>query len=385
MSATEEATTVNVFGATLTRSKLVKGGGALVAGLTVAGFGASAARAVPDDGGSSSLDPSQPASWIEINADNTITIRTGKVELGQGSASTAFAMITAEELNVPYSSITQVFTGDTDRTPDGGFSAGYMSGGSPNVRKVAAYVYQALLGLASTQLGVPVASLTVTNGVVSGGGKTISYGQLVSGHSLNLTIPTTGVLPNGAFGVTVLGNPPTKPIDQYKIIGTSIPMRTIPPIVTGLATYVGDVRLPGMLHARVVHPTSLDGKLISVGTLDKKQFPNTQIVVKGNLVAVVDPVEYTAIEAASVLAHTTKWTTSTTLPGHDNLFKAMRTQPYPAAVAVGANTGSPAAALAGAVKTLSATYEYPVEKHAPIGPTCAVADYQKDGTVWLYV
>ena len=84
-------------------------------------------------------------------------IRTGKVELGQGSASTAYAQITAEELNVPYSAITQVVMGDTDRTPDGGFSAGYMGGGNPNVRKVAAYVYQALLSLASTQLGVPVA------------------------------------------------------------------------------------------------------------------------------------------------------------------------------------------------------------------------------------
>ncbi len=385
MSATEETVITDVFGATLTRSRFVKGGGALIAGIGLAGAGAGAAKSAPNDGGSSSLDPSQPSSWIDINADNTIAIRTGKVELGQGSASTAFAMITAEELNVPYSAITQVFMGDTDRTPDGGFSAGYMSGGSPNVRKVAAYVYQALLQLGSAHLGVPVANLTVTNGVVSGGGKTVTYGQLVSGQSLNLSIPTTGVLPNGAFGVTVLGNPPTKPISQYTIIGTSVPMRTIPPIVTGLATYVGDVRLPGMLHARVVHPTSLGGTLISVGTLDKKQFPNTQIVVKGNLVAVVDPQEYTAIEAASVLAHSTKWTTWQGLPGHDNLFKAMKTQPYPAAVALGANTGQPAAALAGAVKTLSATYEYPVEKHAPIGPTCAVADYQKDGTVWLYV
>ena len=97
---------------------------------------------------------------------------------------------------------------------------------------------------------------------------------------------------------------------------------------------------PGMLHARVVHPTSLGGTLLSVGTLDKKQFPNTQIVVKGNLVAVVDPTEYTAIEAASVLAHCTKWTTWQGLPGHDNLFKAMKTQPYPAPVARARTSGS---------------------------------------------
>jgi len=131
---------------------------------------------------------------------------------------------------VPYSAITEVVMGDTDRTPDGGFSAGYMGGGNPNPRKVGAYVYQALLSLASTKLGVPVSSLSVTNGVVSGGGKQVSYGDLVSGQQLNLTIPVSGNL-NGLFGVTVTGNPPTKPISQYQVVGQSIGMRTIPPIV----------------------------------------------------------------------------------------------------------------------------------------------------------
>ena len=168
MSAIEDDSTRNVFGATLSRRGFVKGGGALVVGLSLvgAGLGAKAAKAAAD-----TARPGAAGSWLEIHADNTILIRTGKVELGQGSASTAYAQITAEELNVPYSAITQVVMGDTDRTPDGGFSAGYMSGGNPNVRKVAAYVYQALLGLASTQLGVPVGNLTVKDGVVSGGGK----------------------------------------------------------------------------------------------------------------------------------------------------------------------------------------------------------------------
>ncbi len=393
MSATEDRTveTFDIFGATLTRSKFVKGVGAMAVGFSLVGggIGAAAAKAAPDDGGTSQLDPTLPSSWLDINPDNTITLRTGKVELGQGSASTAFAMITAEELNVPYSAITQVVMGDTDRTPDGGFSAGYMGGGNPNVRKVAAYVYQALLQLASTELGVPVANLTVTNGVVSGGGKQITYGKLVSGQSLNLSIPVTGVLPNGAFGVTVLGNPPTKPINDYKIIGTSVPMRTIPPIVTGTATYVGDVRLPGMLHARPVHPPGLGATLVQVGTLDKKAFPNTQIVVKGNLVAVVDPQEYTAIQAASILAAKTKWTEWTGLPESTSLLSAMRSLPYSGPglppAAIGANTGNTAAALSSAAKTVSASYFFATAKHAPIGPTAAVADYQSDGTVWLYV
>ena len=115
---------------------------------------------------------------------------------------------------------------------------------------------------------------------------------------------------------------------------------------------------------------------ISVGTLDKKQFPNTQIVVKGNLVAVVDPLEYNAIEAASLLARTTKWTDWAGLPGSGNLFAALRkadwtTTPRQHAAST---SGSADAAFASAATKLSATYQYPFEKHAPIGPTCAVAD-----------
>ena len=254
MSAIEEKT-IDIFGATLTRSRFVKGAGGMVVGLSLvgAGLGAKTAKGANT---LTTLDPALYTSWLEINPDNTIVLRTGKVELGQGSASTAYAQITAEELNVPVTAITDVVMGDTDRTPDGGFSAGYMGGGNPNVRKAAAYTYQALLSLASTQLGVPVSSLTVENGVVSGGGKKVTYGDLVKNQQLNLTIPVSGSL-QSLFGLSITGNPPTKPTSQYQVVGQSIPMRTIPPIVSGQATYVGDVRLPGMLHARVVHPKTL--------------------------------------------------------------------------------------------------------------------------------
>jgi nicotinate dehydrogenase subunit B len=382
MSAIEKTT--DVFGATLTRKKFVKGSGAMVVGLSLAGagLGAKAAKAA---GPATTLDATLPSSWLEIHADNTILMRTGKVELGQGSASTAYAQITAEELNVPYTAITEVVMGDTDRTPDGGFSAGYMGSGSPNPRKVAAYVYQALLSLASTQLGVPVSTLTVKNGVVSGGGKSATYGQLVAGQQLNLTIPVAGSL-QGLFGLSVTGNPPVKPISQYQVVGQSIPMRTIPPIVAGTATYVGDIRLPGMLHARVVHPATLGSTLVSVGTLDKKQFPNAQVVVKGNLVAVLDPEEYTAIQAAAILGGKTKWTEWSGLPGSGNIFKALRAADWTTTpVSLGVNVGQPGAVLATAAKKLAATYEFPYEKHAPIGPTVAVADVRSDGMVYVHV
>src|SRR5262249_24019024 len=159
--------------------------------------------------GRNEVDPSQLSGWLTINADSTVTMRTGKFEFGQGSASAAYAQIVAEELNVPYAAITTVIMGDTDRTPDGGVGAGFLGTGATNLRKVAAYTYQALLGLASTQLGVPVGSLTVQDGVVSGGGKTVKYGDLVKNQALTLSIPVTGTPLNG---VTVGGTPPTKPV-----------------------------------------------------------------------------------------------------------------------------------------------------------------------------
>jgi nicotinate dehydrogenase subunit B len=135
-----------------------------------------------------------------------------------------------------------------------------------------------------------------------------------------------------------------------------------------------------------VHPPAIGAKLLSAGTLDKKQFPDTQIVVKGNLVAVVDPLEYVAIQAASELQRSTKWTEWTGLPGSGNTFSALRKMDWTTApVGLGVNTGSVGPALASAAKRLTATYEYPFEKHAPIGPTCAVADVRPDGMVYVYV
>jgi CO/xanthine dehydrogenase Mo-binding subunit len=385
MSASGQKT-IDVFGATLTRDKFVKRGGALVVGFSVLGATVGTVGGASAADGSNSLDPSLPSSWLTINPDNTILMRTGKPEMGQGSASAAYAQILAEELNVPFSAITQLVMGDTDRTPDGGIAAGFLGTGAANLRKVGAYTYQALLSLASTQLGVPVGSLTVSNGVVSGGGKQVTYGQLVAGNQLSLSIPVSGNLLVG--GITVGGTPPTKPVSQYTVIGTSQPMATIPPIATGTATFVGNLVLPGMLHARMVKPRTFGSTLISVGQLDKKQFPNTQVVVKGNLVGVLDPQEYIAIQAASVVASKTKWSDWADLPGSGNVRQYLRSgADYTAAqMTVNTNTGNAGSALATAAKRISATYMYPYFKHAPIGPSIAVADVRSDGTtiVWAH-
>ena len=153
------------------------------------------------------LDPTLPGSWIEIHPDNTILIRTGKSDFGQGTTFTAYRQIVAEELSAPFEAITTVVMGDTDRTPDGSGAFDFLGRGTPNIRKAAAYTYQALLDLASQRLGVAKSQLSVKDGIVSGGGKSISYGDLVKGQQLKLTIPVSGDL-TSIMGLTVTGNPP---------------------------------------------------------------------------------------------------------------------------------------------------------------------------------
>jgi len=375
----------NVVGPTLSRRQFVKAGGALVVG-----FGLIGPKLVKGDGTpaslKNSLDPTLPNSWIEIHPDNTLLIRTGKNDFGQGTTFTAYRQIVADELSVPFEAITTVVQGDTDRTPDGSGSFDFLGRGTPNIRKAAAYTYQALLDLASERLGVPKDKLSVKDGIVSGGGKTISYGDLVKDQQLKLTIPVKGDL-TSIFGLTIDGNPPMKPVSEYAVIGKSFKNSVISSKVAAKETWATDVRLPGMLHARVVHPKTLGSTLVSAGPLDKTKFPHSQVVVKGNLLGVVAPTEWEAIQAADQVASGTKWTEWKGLPGNARLYQHLREESDWKTAPVtkgGTNTGDVEPVLSSAHKKLSATYQLSYMKHAPIGPTMAVADFQADGTVHIY-
>jgi nicotinate dehydrogenase subunit B len=374
----------DVFGASLSRRGFVKTGGALLVGfgLTNANGMQKSSVAVT----SNTLNPALPKSWIEIHADNTVLIRVGKPDFGQGTVFTAYRQIAAEELRVPFEAITTVVSGDTDRTPDGSGAFDFLQGGMPNIRKAGAYVYQALLELGSQQLSVPKDQLSVQEGIVSGGGKSLSYGDLVKGQKLNLTIPVKGDV-HSMFGLTVDGNPPLKPVSEYTVVGKSFPNSVTVSKVTAKETWVTDMRVPGMLHGRVVHPKTLGSKLVTAGPLDKARFPNTQVVVKGNLVGVVAPTEWEAIKAAQQVGSGTKWSDWKGLPGDGRLFQFLKEDAdwKTAPVATSKNSkGDVASAKATSPKKLSATYQLPFLKHAPIGPTMALADFRSDGTVYVY-
>ena len=370
---------VNVFGAALTRRGFVKTGGALLVGF---GLGNSAGAATPRN----SLDASRPESWIEIHPDNTILIRTGKCDFGQSTAFTAYRQIVADELYTTFEAITTVVIGDTDRTPDGTGTYDFLGSGMPNIRKAAAYTYQALLDLGSQKLGVPKNALTVKAGVMTGGGQSISYGDLVKGQQLQLTIPVKGDLTT-LDGLSVEGNPPMKPVGEYTVIGKSYKNSIIPSKVAAKETWATDVRLPGMLHARMVHPKGLGSALESVGVLDKTRFPNSRVIVKGNLVGVVAPTEWEAIRAAQQVAGGTKWKDWKGLPGHARVFDYLKRDADWKSTPVAKSDkskGDVAPSIASAAKKFSATYQLPYMKHAPMGPTMALADVRKDGTVYVY-
>ena len=244
------------------------------------------------------LDATAPASWIEIHADNTVHIRTGKCDFGQSSIYTAYRQIVAEELDMPMSAMTEVISGDTDRTPDGGGTFGLLRTNVLNLRKAAAYTREAVLTIAAQKLGVDKASLSIKDGVISGGGKSATYGDIVKGGDFKLTIPVSGDLMSPR-GLVVDGNPPLKKPADYKIVGQPMMNPTIRPKMAGTMPYVGDIKLPGMLHARSIHARNarFDTRFARARSIPRN-IPAPKLVVIGNLVAVVSENEWEAINAA---------------------------------------------------------------------------------------
>jgi nicotinate dehydrogenase subunit B len=350
------------------------------------------------------IDPGVIESWIQIQPDNTIAIRTGVAEFGQGSVGTGFRQIVAEELRVSFEAVSDLVTGDTDRSPDGGLAAGAMNkitqehfmGGvgihpdSPfgrsalNLQKVAAYTYGVLLERASRVLDAEVDTLTVADGVVHSGARSVTYAELVHDAPLDVRLELAGVA--DGFGLIVLGTPPLVPVSEYRVIGTSPANPRIPPIVQGATEDVADVRVPGMLHGRMVHPRTLGSTLVSVGQLDAEEYPGVEVVVRGNLVGLVSPDEWEAIRAALALAETTVWSDWRGLPGSDGLVEAMLETDW-SKLPTGESSPdreSVEAALAAAPQTVDGYYTLPFYKHTPMSPEVVVADVRSDGSTHLW-
>ena len=217
------------------------------------------------------------------------------------------------------------------------------------------------------------------SGVVSGGGKTVTYGQLIGDKLFNTAIPNMSTPGNATTPVqAVAGAPGTKPVSSYTVVGTSPPRVDIPAKVTGSYTYVHNIKLPGMLHGRVVRPRGQgaygDGTAPAVLSVDESsisKIAGAKVVRSGNFLGVVAPLEYSAIQAAAQLK--VKWAPMPPIRDVGNLFKGMRDDDTAGKVParIGASARATSTARSQALRRRSSgRYKYHYTGHLPIGPSC---------------
>lgn len=369
--------------AKISRREILKGTGALVVSFNLFGPASKALAqlsAGPDLAGD--LQATSLDSWIAIGRDGMVTVFSSKVDLGTG-VETALGQIVADELDVQFKQIRMV-TGDTTKAVDQGITAGSrtIELAGPQLRQAAAAARQELLKLASSRLGAPVSQLTVTDGVVSvmGNGHKVSYANLLGGKKFNVTIPATG---NG-WGLKVAPNVPAKNYKDYKTVGKSVPRVDLPPKFTAQFTYVQDVRVPGMLHGRVVRPATVVAKPASIDEASIKNIPGiVKVVHEGSFVGVVAQTEWAAIQAAKALKVT--WETpETKMPANaDAVYDYLKNTKGFAQRPGMQPRGDVDAALAKGAKTMEATYRWPFQMHGMLAPSAAIADVQSDKvTIW---
>jgi nicotinate dehydrogenase subunit B len=380
----------------ISRRELLQGAGALIVGFNILGPLPSLAQqaeipgiaGVPDGmasvpyGNPDYLDPSLLDSWLAVKQDGMITIATGKVDIGTG-VETALGQIAAEELDVPFEKV-RVVMGDTAKTVDQGRTAGSqtVARAGPQIRQAAAAGRLELLKMASAKLGTPVENLTVTDGVVSVMGdssKKVTYGELIGGKQFNVKIKANGI--QGAM--VVAPDVKAKDYKNYKVVGKSIRRVDIPTKLTGEFTYTSDVRVPGMLHGRVVRPRNV---ISGAPTVDETSISHiagiVKVVKEGSFVGVVAQTEWAAIQAQKALKVTWPEPVHNLPFTRDDVANYLATQKG-ARDATGVNKGDVEANLTKGTRTFEATYHWPFQIHGMMGPCCAVADVRADGaTVW---
>jgi CO/xanthine dehydrogenase Mo-binding subunit len=360
-----------IAGTEFTRDKFLKGGGALVVGFTVLGSAGTAKGATARVAAAGPPNAGQIDSWISINADNTATVHFGKIEIT--GAPTGLLMIAAEELDLEIGQVEHAEF-NTEITPNQGLTAGSnsISSGGPQVRQAAAEARAVLLELAAKRLGAPVSQLEVTAGVVSVKGdrsRSVKYGDLLGGK---------------LFQAPNTGRAPVKSHTEYRLVGKRVKRKDTEAKVRGTYQYAHQLRLPGMLHGRVVRPRgqgpyAVNDEILSIDESSIRSIKGARVVRKGNFLGVVAPNEQDAIQAATQLKVT--WKETKTMPGIGNLWSRFKE------VAPGEryarNQGSLTSGLSGAARVVESEYMIDYQAHASMGPSAGVADVRNgEATVW---
>jgi isoquinoline 1-oxidoreductase len=343
------------------------------AGVIVALLMRDEARAQPKGKQFGGATPREIGAWVHIGEDSTITVYTGKVEIGQ-NIRTSLSQVVAEELHAPLKSI-RVVMADTAAVP---FDAGTFGSRTtpsmvPQLRSAAAAAREVLLDLAAEKGKGERKSLAVADGKVSGpnGKPAFTYGELTRGQKLMKVIAA---------------DVPTAPAAKWTVAGTSAPKVNGRAFVTGAHQYASDVRRPGMLYAKVLRPPAFGAKLASVDTKAAEGKPDLKVVRQGDLFAVVGPTEYAAAQGLALVK--AEWKEAPKQVSSKDLSKHLKDTARKAGGGFGNRggggaRGSIAEGLKAADKTVQATYSNAYIAHVPLEPRVAVAEWEGDKvTVW---
>lgn len=336
------------------------------------------------------LVPGELASYIAVNADGTVSAFFGKMDMGQGLF-TSIGQIVAEELDVPFERVT-VLMGDTATSVNQGGASGSTGiwRGGLQMRMAAAEARRVLVEMAAAHFGVAVDQMQVVNGVVSlipdarrssqvnvagDNGKFISYADLIGGRYFNVQLEWNGKIGNELYAP---GKAKPKSPDQYKIVGQPIPRADIAPKVYCQEDFCTDVKLPDMLHGRMLRPPVAGAVPVSVDEGSIKDIPGVRVVREKNFIGLVAETEWGAVQAAEKLK--VEWSDVTPpFPTHNEIYNHIRRAPVRKREAP-VNVGDVDKAFTGAARVIEAEYEWPFQSHACMGPGSALVEI-KDGAV----
>ena len=312
--------------------------------------------------------PKEVSAWIQIGADNKVTVFTGKIECGQNTR-TSLAQQVADELRVPFDSITMVM-GDTDLTPwdAGTFGSQTTPQMGPRLRTMAAAARQALLEIAAKKCGCEPSALTVADGKVRPPNSTQSftYGQLTQGEKLV---------------TTVANDVPLMPAKDWKIAGTPVAKVNGREFVTGKHKFPSDISLPGMMFGKVLRPAGFNATLDSVDTSAAEKIQNVKVVRDGDFIGVVAPDAWTAEQALAMIK--AKWNIAPGQPSNKNLFEYLKNNPEEGRGGRPQPAPATAPQIPEGALTLERNYTVQYIAHAPLEPRAAIANWENGKlTVW---
>ena len=366
--------------AIFSRRAVLKAGGALVVSI---GAPVTFESVRADSAGASTvavkpaLTPDQLSSYIAVNADGTVSAYFGKMDMGQGLA-VAIRQMVAEELDVAFER-TAIFIGDTETSVNQGGASGStgVQEGGRQMRMAAAEAHRVLVDMAADKLGVPADQLAVTDGVVhdvSDAGKNISYAALVGGQYFNIHLDW-----NGKYGNPLYAPGKAQPKDpkDHIIVGQPLPRDDIAPKVFAQANFAMDVKVPGMVHGRMIRPPIASAVPVKVDESSIKDIPSARVVWDKGFLGVVADREWDAIKAAQQLA--VEWSqVDPPFPDQKTLYDHIRSAPTRKREVEGKQAGDVDDAFKNAARVIEAEYQWPFQSHACMGPACALVDF-KDG------